>query len=188
MTIQTSLISYYEEGVENRSGWVNLCCGVHQGFMWWVLGLVGKSGLGTYGVSAFALGAGVCKVLCVSSKSGISIAPSYGTPEVKPCWSSKPNTLGDSPTEARLIGCGAWHGDQSFHTPWANFCNIIVLQSVGHPTVWYGNLLYNCVSPTLLLWFVPLHTHFFARYLCVWVCVRVCVCVCMCIKSMVVQL
>lgn len=60
-----------------------------------MLGLSGKSGSGTYEVSASALGADVHVVLCVSSKSRISIAPSYGVPEVKPCWSSKPNTLGE---------------------------------------------------------------------------------------------
>ena len=71
-----------------------------------MLGLVGKSGSGTYGVSASALGAGVRVVLCVSSKSGMSIAPSYGVPEVKPRWSSKLNTLRNSPPEARLLGLG----------------------------------------------------------------------------------
>ena len=170
MTIRTSLISiYYEYGVENRSGWVNFCCGIHQSFCggWdqqcrdWRVSLVQaplESVLWPW-VLVFVR-------LCVCPpRVEPLIAPSYGLPAVKPCWSSKPNILGDSP-DARPLGWGAWCGDQ-------NFCNIVVLQFVGHPTIWYGNLLYKCVSPTVLLWFVFLHTHFFARCLYVCVCVHV---------------
>ena len=64
--------------------------------------VAGSSGPGSYQITASALGPGACEILCSPFNSEVSFPPqSYGTPEIKPCWLSKPMVLG-----AHLPGAG----------------------------------------------------------------------------------
>ena len=56
--------------------------------------------------TAFALGPGVHKTLCASSKSGLCFPQFCGAPAIKPQWPSKPDTLGAPPPDARSLGWG----------------------------------------------------------------------------------
>ena len=50
----------------------------------------GRSGPGSYQITAFTFGPGTHETLCEPFKSEASISPS---PAIKPCWPSKTNAL-----------------------------------------------------------------------------------------------
>ena len=107
----------------------------------------GRSGRGSYEVTAFALGPIACKTLYAPSKSG--------APVIKPHWPSKPNALRAPPPDVRppRLGSPIWGSERSL--PWENFCNITILQFVGYPAGEYGIWLYRqCAPPTISLWFL----------------------------------
>ena len=52
---------------------------------------------------------GVCKVLFVPLKTGVSVSP-YGSLVIKSCWASRSDSLGGPSPFVRSPGWEAWHG------------------------------------------------------------------------------
>ena len=98
----------------------------------------GRSGLGSYRVTAFTLGPGAQEILCVPFKSEVSLSPSpWGTSEIKSYWPSKPNAL-----EAHLpVQAPRAEGTQH----WAQNTHSCRTSAVCGPAIWkYGTWL-DCI-------------------------------------------
>ena len=115
----------------------------------------GRSGPGSYEVTAFSLGPSVHETLCVSSKRGVSLSPSpveflQSSPTGLQSWMLWGLLLPMPDPQAGEPDVGS-----ELSLLWENFCDIIILQFVGHPPGWYGIWLYcECAPPTISLWFL----------------------------------
>ena len=78
--------------------------------------LAGWSAPVSYMVTAFSPCPCVHKTLCMPFKNGSSVSQSCGISVIKPCWSSKPDSLMSPLCIARCPGWVAWHGAQYFHS------------------------------------------------------------------------
>ena len=90
----------------------------------------GRSGSGTYEVTAFAVGPSAHEIVCTPLKS---FPQCCGAPAIRPCWSSKSNVLGVHLPKARLPGRGARCGFRTL-TPVGEPLHCNSSQSLRPPT------------------------------------------------------
>ena len=114
----------------------------------------GRSGPGSWEVTAFALGSGACEILCALFKCGLSVSPSpVEVLQLSPTGLQREITWGfpllmSDPQDGNLM----WVSELSLL--WEQFCDIIILQFVCHPPGEYWIWLYcECTLPTVL-WFL----------------------------------
>ena len=78
---------------------------------------VGRSGSGSYEVTAFSPGFWCTQdLMCALQEWSLYFYQSSGIPAIKPHWPSEPDSLGTPPPVARPLGWEACHGDQNFHS------------------------------------------------------------------------
>ena len=120
--------------------------------------LAGKSGSVSCQITAFILGPGVHRVLCMAFMSKVSISPS-------PVWllPSKPSALGNLFPWSWTPGMECLMWGSEFSLLWENLCNIIFLQfvafsSFSHTWAGGGGMRFDYItSPPLLpisLWYL----------------------------------
>ena len=106
-----------------------------------------------------ALGLGACTILCVSTKTGVSVfLQSYGSPIIKSCWTAQTIPWGFS-VSVGSPGWEIWCGIQNLHN--SGRTSLVLLFSslwVTHPAGMGFDFYCDCAPPTNFL-----------RLFCLWI-------------------